>query len=828
MAWLVGVLGRREMGREEAEALRRAVRKAVERVKAKYGPRLYKTGGEALAELADRAAEEAFTLAATAAESPEAVRYMLLLLENAEGPVFGSRPRSPLEADAARVFAKVAEYVKRAEAEFGAGLLVWNYARAVAEAVLREAERVWEDALRGIATVEQAVKAAVIAAAGVAGALAVHDGLYSTAVVSATAAAVILAREGAFEKAVEYVKKAAEAAYEAAREIFEKARIALEKLYQLFVEAVARVLDYIRAHWFIMAATAAGLIAWAVAQQLDYTLWQNHVALNAGAIAGLAKAAGVGDKWKEVSNAVLTKTASEKEVVERIAQLGLDKGVVERAVSAFSTLRHAMDKKQIEYAVLELRRLASYVQAMKAANYKRILEEASKAWYEERDPAALWVLVALGARETGRAGKFVFEDDDDKVAYLTASFVLLSRLKEFVELRDRVYRAFERLEKAVEKGGFVLSDVWGDLNVLTEAEKMAREIANELNTIASRLEMAGYSGIAERLKVAMEKVIELAEAAADDLPAVDATRGERAVAALLSFVTGGLLGVTVERALAERGKWTVGALSIASAVRSTPKSFYDTFYSASGDEKPSEAKKLAFRIAALLTDPTMRAILASRQGVEAKIEQKIENDKRLVYVTFVENGRELLKAVWEAGKRLKPLWAEGEVVRLFKEITNLTATAFSGSKPLEGLNEEVWKRVAETAERVKEAIESIAKAVTIGALPTDAVLYPGLEYVFGHSSYLSQTFTYWALAKGEINLEQVYPSEEGLKPTWRIEDKYTKTVKEVLNGGHAALEELSKSGIDLRTALADVRINNELKAALEARPASSGGALRSC
>ncbi|AAL63713.1 paREP2b [Pyrobaculum aerophilum str. IM2] len=146
-----------------------------------------------------------------------------------------------------------------------------------------------EEAPRCIAAVEEAVKPAVVAAAGVAGALAVHDGLYSTAVVSATAAAVILAREGAFERAVEYVKKAAEAAYEAAREVFEKAKVMLHRLYELFVEAVARVLDYVKAHWFIIAAAAAELIAWAVAQQLDFTLWMDHVAMLASLIFGGVK-----------------------------------------------------------------------------------------------------------------------------------------------------------------------------------------------------------------------------------------------------------------------------------------------------------------------------------------------------------------------------------------------------------------------------------------------------------------------------------------------------------------------------------------------------------
>ncbi|MEM0484483.1 MAG: PaRep2b protein [Pyrobaculum sp.] len=563
-----------------------------------------------------------------------------------------------------------------------------------------------------------------------------------------------------------------------------------------------------------MAAAAAGLISWLAAQQLDYTLWQNHIALNAGAIAGLAKAAGVGDKWKEVRDAILTKTASEKEVVERIAQLGLDKGVVERAVSAFSTLRHAMDEKQIENAVLELRRLASYVQEMKAAKYKKALEEASKAWYEERDPVALWALAVLGARETGGRYK-VFEDDDDRIAYLIASFTLLNHLREFVELKNKSYKALERLEKAVERGGFALSDVWGDLNVLAEAEERAREVVNEMNAIANRLERAGYSGIAERLKAATENVTALAEVTRDDLSDLDATRGERAVTALLSLVTSDLFGITVERALAERGRQTVGAFSIASAVRSTPYGFYEMFSSTSGDEKPSEAKRLAFRVAALLADPATRAILASRQGVEVRVEEKTENGKRRVYATFVENGHELLKAAWEAGKRLIPLWAEGEAIEPFKEVANLAAAAFSGSKPLKGPSEEAWKRVVETAERVKKAIESTVKAVTIGALPTDAALEPGYEYIYGFSSYLSQAFTYWALAEGEVSLDKVNPSEEGLKPTWRIKGKYAKTVRKVLSGGRTTLEKLLESGVDLRTALADVKMNDELRKALE-------------
>nr|WP_309544090.1 PaRep2b protein [Pyrobaculum aerophilum] len=471
-----------------------------------------------------------------------------------------------------------------------------------------------------------------------------------------------------------------------------------------------------------------------------------------------------------------------------------------------------MDEEQIENVVLELKRLVNYVQAMKAANYKKALEEASKAWYEERDPAALWALAVLGARETGRGVK-VFEDEDDKVAYLIASFVLLSRLKEFVELRDRAYETLEKLERAVESRRFALSDVISDLNVLAEAEKRAREIANELDRIAYRLERAGYSRIAKRLKAATENVFKLAEATYDDLRSVETTRGERAVAALLSLVTSGLFGVSVERALAERGEGMVGTLSVASAVRSAPYGFYIVFISASGEEGLSEGKRLALRIASLLADPRVGTTLISKQNVEVIIEEKTENGKRYIYVLFVDKeSRKLLKAVWEAGKRLKP----------FEEIPGLVEAASSGSKPLIGLDEETWKRVVETVRRAveamsktKEIVKKTARAIAIGALPTDAVLYPGYKHVYGDSSYLSQAFTYWALAEGGIGLERVYPSEEGLKPMWRVDGKYTETVSKILNKGRAVLNELLESGVDLRAALTEIKMNDELRVALE-------------
>ncbi len=92
----------------------------------------------------------------------------------------------------------------------------------------------------------------------------VHHGLYSEAVVSSIASAVALAEVGQFKEAVQYVQKAAKALYEAAREVFEQVKVSLQRLAELFVEAVARVLalvDKHSAYLFLMAAVAAGVVA---------------------------------------------------------------------------------------------------------------------------------------------------------------------------------------------------------------------------------------------------------------------------------------------------------------------------------------------------------------------------------------------------------------------------------------------------------------------------------------------------------------------------------------------------------------------------------------
>ena len=108
-------------------------------------------------------------------------------------------------------------------------------------------------------------------AASAAALYSVYSGLYSEAVVSSVAFAVALAEVGRFREAVQYVQRAAKALYEAAKDVFEHVKITVQRLVELFVEAVTRVLAWVdehNAYLFLMAAVAAGAIALSAALNL--------------------------------------------------------------------------------------------------------------------------------------------------------------------------------------------------------------------------------------------------------------------------------------------------------------------------------------------------------------------------------------------------------------------------------------------------------------------------------------------------------------------------------------------------------------------------------
>ena len=165
-----------------------------------------------------------------------------------------------------RIRGAVEEAVRRAEE---AGVIdaehrVKQWVLTVVDILATAGERYRRDGLKAISTVEKALRATAFAGLSAASLYSLYQGLYSEAVVSAVASAVALAEAGQFKEAVERVKSAAEALYEEARELFERTKIAVQRLIELFVEAVAKALSWIdlhKAYLLLMAAVAAGLVA---------------------------------------------------------------------------------------------------------------------------------------------------------------------------------------------------------------------------------------------------------------------------------------------------------------------------------------------------------------------------------------------------------------------------------------------------------------------------------------------------------------------------------------------------------------------------------------
>ncbi len=159
-------------------------------------------------------------------------------------------------------------------------------------------------------------------AASAAALYSVYSGLYSEAVVSSVASAVALAEVGRFREAVEYVQKAAKALYEAAKDVFEHVKITVQRLVELFVEAVARVLAWIdehKAYLFLMAAVAAGAVALGVALNMWGLIEMERLAYAASMTPFVA--AGVKEySREEVFNMLMKASDPYEEFKEKIAE----------------------------------------------------------------------------------------------------------------------------------------------------------------------------------------------------------------------------------------------------------------------------------------------------------------------------------------------------------------------------------------------------------------------------------------------------------------------------------------------------------------------------
>jgi hypothetical protein len=349
-----------------------------------------------------------------------------------------------------------------------------------------------------------------------------HHKLYSEAVV---ASAVALAEVGRFKEAFEYVQKAAKALYEGTREVFEQVKVTVQRLVELFVEAVTRVLAWVdehKAYLFLMAAVAAGVIALGVALNMWGMIELEklaHAAVGAPFVAGLADAGGraaerfrvVADRWRVDEN--------KKQKIEEI----INKVINAPQKRPFSKLTGL---KNLPKPLAELRR-------------------------ELKD----------------------VKDEVEKDAAVITALVLYKTLMKNAEAYGEWAGWYKWARGLVEKQEFTVatSDIERLRGAHRRLEEAAEEVRRELNAVLALYASHSrdlYEKLRPHLEVDIKKAEELAEARVKELSKYsNANMGTKAYATLLSAARGGMCGHAAMLLMGE------GAL--ADIVLLTPKSAYN-------------------------------------------------------------------------------------------------------------------------------------------------------------------------------------------------------------------------------------------------------------
>jgi hypothetical protein len=347
----------------------------------------------------------------------------------------------------------------------------------------------------------------------------VYHGLYSEAVVSSVASAVTLARVGQFRESVEYVQKAAKTLYEAVKEVFERVKMSLQRLVELFVEAVARVLAWVdehKAYLFLMAAVAAGAVALGAALNLWGMIELEklaHAAVGAPFVAGLADAGGkAAERFRALG--------------ERYERWRVDENAIDEVLKA------------------SLRGERPYVAFLKLAGSRRDL------------PKPLAEL---------RKALVKVEDEVERDAAVAAALVLYKTLVKSAGAYREWAELYHWAGGLVKEREFTIKAE--EVKRLREAqrrlEEAAEEVRRELNSVLTLYSQSGFYKEADLkklkslLEVNLGEAEELAKARSNELSKhTDANMGTKAYAALLSTARGGIYGhvamlLMVEGALAD-------------------------------------------------------------------------------------------------------------------------------------------------------------------------------------------------------------------------------------------------------------------------------------
>ncbi len=365
------------------------------------------------------------------------------------------------------------------------------------------------------------------ASAGLSAALySVYSGLYSETVVSSVTSAVALAEVGQFREVVQYVQKAAKVLYEVAGEVFERVKVAAQRLIELFVEAVTRVLAWVdehKAYLFLMAAVAAGVVALSAALNLWGLVELEKLAYAASLTPFFAGRTETGGKAAERF----------RSLAERHEKWRVDENVIYEVINA------PMNKERPYKALLKL---------ADSPNLPPPLVKLKEALEHVKDE--------------------VVQD-----AAVVVALVLYKTLINNAEAYGEWAELYHWARGLVEKQEFTVSA--SDIKRLREAQKRLEEVAEqvrgELNAVLTLYALHShewYEKLRPHLEVDLGMAEELAKARVKELSKYsNANMGTRVYAALLSIARGGIYGHAAMLLMIE------GAL--ADIVLLTPKSAYD-------------------------------------------------------------------------------------------------------------------------------------------------------------------------------------------------------------------------------------------------------------
>jgi len=317
------------------------------------------------------------------------------------------------------------------------------------------------------------------ASAGLSAALySVYHGLYSEAVVSSIASAVALAEAGQFKEAVQYLQKAAKALYEAAKEVFERVKVAVQRLVELFVEAVTRMLAWIdehKAYLFLMAAVAAGVIALSAALNLWGLVELEKLAYAASLTPFIP--AGVKEYFREEAFKVLREAPDPYEKFKEIAKAA-NAGRV-KLTEPWESLRLLILPKPSEEKRLMMGKVYSKLDEgkKKALFYAAFaLEEAFSVYRSMLRKYAEGLREAVQKREVG-------EEPFKKVVYVAD----LGQIKQLAEKEET---AFEKALSALRERLNEYAVEYGLRDLLDVNESKARELSN-----AEQKELSEFSDV---------------------------------------------------------------------------------------------------------------------------------------------------------------------------------------------------------------------------------------------------------------------------------------------------------------------------------------------